>query len=54
MTPCAICRHGRGTRCAVCGCLDVFHDLPKRKAGRVRTRCNHCPDCTTYTPREEP
>jgi hypothetical protein len=49
---CRTCRHGRGPRC-LCSCLDVFHDLPKRKAGRARTRCNHCPDCTTYHSEEE-
>lgn len=50
------------TRLCVCGHPEEMHDLPKRKAGYVRTRCDWTDadagkprpcGCLAYTPEEE-
>lgn len=60
---CSTCKCDHDTGRCRCGHLDIFHDLPKRKTGYVRTACgwtgveggrpDPC-DCTQFTPKETP
>lgn len=65
-TPAGGARHCPTCQCqpapvCTCGHLPTSHDLPKRKAGYVRTGCSVSEGpkatpcgCTAYTPVEEP